>query len=364
MTLRLDPVEDAIKAIAEGQMVIVVDDEDRENEGDLIMAASLATPEQVAFIIRHTSGILCTPLESKQARRLGLMPMVPLNDAPLATAFTVSIDYRINLTTGISAAERCNTITALTNPNVQGEDFVRPGHVFPLVARDGGVLMRTGHTEAAVDLARMAGLPAVGLISELVNDDGTVKRGPQIQEFAQVHGLKLISIDDMIAYRQQREQLVTRTAEQSVSTSIGPALCYSYKTPFDDIEHLALVFGQAKDGDAMPVRFHLEDVVADVFQRDGSTSLDQAMQVFEKDGRGVLVYLRKGATGVTMTQSSLDHDATATDHARMAAWRDVGLGAQILSDLGVSKIKLLASKQRQYIGLHGFGIEITETDLF
>jgi len=258
-------VEEALDAIRAGDMVVVVDDDDRENEGDLIMAASKATPEAVAFMIRHTSGILCTPLLEEHAARLCLDPMVARNDAPMSTAFTVSIDYRQGLTTGISAEERAATVQALTNSNVGAEEFVRPGHIFPLVARRGGVLVRSGHTEAGVDLAALAGLPPVGLLAELVNDDGTVQRLPQLMEFAASHGLKIISIADLIAYRQTREQLVERTLEFPLKTRIGPARGIAYKTRFEDAEHLALVFGQISEAESVPVRIHREKLLDDVF---------------------------------------------------------------------------------------------------
>ena len=206
----LDPIEAAVEAIRRGEMIIVVDDDDRENEGDLIMAAVTATPEQVAFMVRHTSGILCTPVTSADAARLRLTPMVSVNDAPLQTAFTVSVDYRFGLTTGISAEERTSTIRALANRNIGAEDFVRPGHIFPLVARDGGVLVRSGHTEAAVDLCRLAGVETVGVLAELVNDDGTVKRLPACREFAAAHGLRIVAIADLIEYRQRRDQHLDR----------------------------------------------------------------------------------------------------------------------------------------------------------
>jgi 3,4-dihydroxy-2-butanone 4-phosphate synthase len=236
-------IEEALTAIRQGEMVMVVDDDDRENEGDLIMAASKATPEAVAFMIRHTSGILCTPILQEQAVKLHLDPMVSRNDAPMSTAFTVSIDYKEGLTTGISAEERAATTQALTNSNVSAEDFVRPGHIFPLVARQGGVLVRSGHTEAGTDLAILAGLPPVGLLAELVNDDGTVQRLPELMAFSQEHNLKIITIADLIAYRQQREQLVQRSYEFAISTAVGDAQAYGYKTKFEDAEHIALVFG-------------------------------------------------------------------------------------------------------------------------
>src|SRR3954451_9273671 len=203
-------VTEVLEAFARGEIVVVTDDDDRENEGDLFVAASLCTPEKMAFVVRHTSGIVCAPLPAAEARRLRLDPMVASNDAPLGTAFTVSVDARHGLTTGISAEERTNTVRALANPNIGAADFVRPGHVFPLIAREGGVLMRSGHTEACVDLCRLAGLPPVGVICELVNDNGTVTRGPEVVDFAQQHGLKLVSVAEIIAYRQAREKLVER----------------------------------------------------------------------------------------------------------------------------------------------------------
>ncbi len=363
----LDPVDDAVAAIREGEMVVVVDDADRENEGDLIMAAARATPEQTAFMIRHTSGIICAPLTAAEARRLKLDPMVAANDAPLGTAFTVSVDYRHGLTTGISAEERCNTVRALANGNAGADDFVRPGHVFPLIAKRGGVLMRSGHTEAAVDLAKLADLPPVGVIGELVNDDGTVKRGPDVVAFAREHGLKIISVADLIAYRQARERLVERTAEFAVDTPVGPARAIAYATPFDTVQHIAVVFGPIGDGRAVVTRLHREDVVDDVFG--GRETLNAVYDRFKAEGRGVLVYLREGAAGVpaaSFSGGAADADVdeeTASKRARDQAWKDIGLGAQILRDLGVSSIRLLATSTRRYVGLTGFGIEIAETVL-
>ncbi len=365
MSHQLHSVEEAVAAIADGQLVVVVDDDDRENEGDLIMAAAKATPEKVAFMIRHTSGILCAPLPPDEARRLRLDPMVAVNDAPLGTAFTVSVDYRYGLTTGISAEERCNTVHALANGNAGPADFVRPGHVFPLVARDGGVLMRSGHTEAAVDLARLAGWPPVGLLAELVNDDGTVKRGTEVVAFAAEHDLKIISVADLIAHRQKRERLVERVGEFAVTTEIGEARGVAYATPFDGVQHLALVFGGIGDGVAVPARLHREDVLADVFG--GRRVLTKVFERFKEEGRGILVYLREGAAGVPAFGLHDPEDAmtstTNSQAARQQQWYDVGLGAQILSDLGVSSIKLLATRSRQYVGLAGFGVTIAATEI-
>ncbi|MGI9482354.1 MAG: 3,4-dihydroxy-2-butanone-4-phosphate synthase [Hyphomicrobiales bacterium] len=360
----LDPVDDAIAAIAAGEMVVVVDDDDRENEGDLIMAAAKATPEQMGFIVRHTSGIVCAPITAEDARRLHLNPMVADNDAPMSTAFTVSIDYKQGLTTGISAEERCGTVRALANGNVQAGDFVRPGHVFPLIAKRGGVLMRSGHTEAAVDLAKLAKLPPVGVIGELVNDDGTVKKGKDVYAFAREHGLKIISVDDMIAYRQAQEKLVERRTEFAVDMPIGEAQGIAYATPFDSVQHLAVVFGGVGDGKNVPVRLHREDLVEDVFG--DRETLNTVYNWFKREGRGILVYLRTGASGVP-AETFGDEDASDENHesvlAREKSWRDIGLGAQILRDLNVTSIKLLATRDRHYVGLAGFGIEIEETEL-
>ncbi|MCI4661020.1 MAG: 3,4-dihydroxy-2-butanone-4-phosphate synthase [Neomegalonema sp.] len=365
MTLRLDPIELAIQEIAAGRPVVVVDDEDRENEGDLIMAAELATPEHVAFIVRHTSGILCTPIERVEAQRLGLAPMVSENDAPLATAFTVSVDYRHGLTTGISAEERCHTVRALANPNAGRTDFVRPGHIFPLIARDGGVLIRTGHTEAAVDLARLAGLRPVGLIAELVNDDGSVKKGREVEEFAQQHQLALVSIDDLIAYRQQREKLIKRIDERTVETLVGPARAVVYSSVYDDAQHVALMFGNPASRPDPLVRLHQEDVMQDVFGGPDQT-LWTALRRIREHGDGVFVYLRHGAEGVVGpfgTSQIAAGEGVESDTARRSHWRDIGLGAQIIADLGLDQIRVLSTRERQYVGLHGFGIEILGTEL-
>ena len=363
-------VEDAVNAIAAGEMIIVVDDADRENEGDLVMSASRATPEQVAFIVRHTSGIVCAPLTHDDARRLHLSSMVSDNDAPLQTAFTVSVDYKAGLTTGISADERTATLRALANDNVGAQDFVRPGHVFPLVAKKGGVLTRSGHTEAAVDLATLAGHPPVGVLAELVNDDGTVKRLPELVQFAEEHGLRVVSIADIIAYRQRRERLVERVAEFEIETEIGTAKGVSYSTPFDSVQHLALIFGDINDGTAVPVRIHRENIIEDVFShRMGSRDnvISRALERFEADGRGVLLYLREGSSGVPAW--TLSEPPGATEHApdseatRARDWREIGVGAQILRELGVSSITLLATIRRTYKGLAGFGIELVRTEL-
>jgi 3,4-dihydroxy 2-butanone 4-phosphate synthase / GTP cyclohydrolase II len=346
-------VQLAVEAFARGELVIVTDDDDRENEGDLIVAASLCTPEKMAFIIRHTCGIVCAPVTAADAKRLRLDPMVASNDAPLGTAFTVTVDVRHGLTTGISAEQRTNTVRALANHNMGASDFVRPGHVFPLVAKDGGVLMRSGHTEAAVDLCRLAGLPPVGVICELANDDGTVMKGEQIEAFAATHRLHRISVADLIAYRQAREKLVERLASFPVRTPFGEMTGFAYCTPFDPVQHIAVVQGRIGDGRDLLVRLHRENVVADVLE-DGRL-LKTALQRLAREGRGVLVFLRDGTAGVPATRFS---DAESADDLRTRQWREVGLGAQILRDLGVTSIRNLATSSRAYVGLSGFGIEI------
>jgi 3,4-dihydroxy 2-butanone 4-phosphate synthase/GTP cyclohydrolase II len=313
-------------------------------------------------MIRHTSGILCTPILEEHARRLHLEPMVARNDAPMSTAFTVSIDYSQGLTTGISAEERAATAQALANSNVSAEDFVRPGHIFPLVARQGGVLVRSGHTEAGTDLAALAGCPPVGLLAELVNDDGTVQRLPQLLEFAKVHELKIITIADLIAYRQMREHLITRTVEFKVRTRIGEAHAQAYRTRFEDAEHIALVFGDIRAMDSVPVRIHREKLIDDVFgpQTDHPSSLlDASLDRIGALGAGVLIYLRSGHVGVPTEKLS----AQTKEDQRRAQWLEIGVGAQILRDLGVSRIRLIAGREVDYVGVKGFGLTLESTEL-
>ncbi len=299
-------VEAAIAAFAKGEIVVVTDDDDRENEGDLFVAASLCTPDKMAFIIRNTSGIVCAPLSSDEAKRLNLNPMVALNDAPLGTAFTVTVDVRHGLTTGISAEERNNTVRALANGNSGANDFVRPGHVFPLVAKDGGVLMRSGHTEACVDLCRLAGLPPVGVLAELMSDDGTVMRGPTVAAFAEKHKLTRLSIADIISYRQVRDKLVTRIREFPVQSEIGTLTGYAYVTAFDNVHHMAFVHGRIGDGENVLARLHRPDIIRDVFG--GANPVHAVLRQFKADGRGVIVYLRDGAAGVPTNEIPQEGD--------------------------------------------------------
>ena len=365
MSALLDPIEQAIADIKAGKAVVVIDDEDRENEGDLIVAAVHCTPEKMAFIVRHTSGIVCAPMPKEEAKRLGLNAMVAENDSAHTTAFTVTVDFKHGTTTGISADDRTLTVRNLANPNVGASDFVRPGHIFPLVAREGGVLMRSGHTEAAVDLCKLAGLPPIGVICELVNDTGSVMRGPQVSSFAEENGLKLVSVADLIAYRQRKETLIQLQASFDVETPFGKAKAHSYSLPWDPMQHLAVVFGDIRDGIDIPVRLHTESVVDDLF---GKRSVDHYMKKIAEEGRGVIVYLREGSVGVGHKDNGRKalgqgREAHAEAQNRESEWLEIGLGAQILKDLGVSSIKLLTRSERHYVGLEGFGIKIAETEI-
>ncbi len=358
-------VVDAIRAFEAGEIVVVMDDDDRENEGDLIVAAVHCTAEKMAFIVRHTSGIVCTPMPKEEAKRLNLNAMVAENDSAHTTAFTVSVDFKHGTTTGISAEDRTLTARNLANPNVGPADFVRPGHIFPLIAREGGVLMRSGHTEAAVDLCRLASLPPIGVISELVNDDGTVMRGPQVEAFAVAHGLKQVSVADLIAYRQRKETLIELASSFTIETPYGPAQAHAYSLPWDPMQHLAVVFGDIRDGVDIPVRLHLENVAADVFGQD--RGVDAIMKRIADRGRGVIVYLREGSVGVGISKTARhgmhEREVHSEAQTRESEWLEIGLGAQILKDLGIGSIRLLASRERHYVGLEGFGIRITGTDI-
>ncbi|TCQ12204.1 3,4-dihydroxy 2-butanone 4-phosphate synthase/GTP cyclohydrolase II [Rhizobium sp. PP-F2F-G36] len=356
-------VVDAIRAFEAGEIVVVTDDDGRENEGDLIVAAVHCTAEKMAFIVRHTSGIVCAPMPKEEAKRLNLNAMVADNDSAHTTAFTVSVDFKHGTTTGISADDRTLTVRNLANPNAGAADFVRPGHIFPLVSREGGVLMRSGHTEAAVDLCKLASLPLIGVISELVNDNGTVMRGPEVAAFAEAHGLKQLSVADLIAYRQRKETLIDRGDVFDIETPFGMAKGHAFSLPWDPMQHLAVVFGDIRDGVDIPVRLHLENVGADVFGKQGQ--LDRILQRISDYGRGVVVYLREGSVGVGASQTARkgmqDREGHSEAQARDSEWLEIGLGAQILKDLGISSIKLLSTRERHYVGLEGFGIEISET---
>lgn len=371
----LDSVDDAIAAIANGELVVVVDDADRENEGDLIMAASKATPEQIAFMIRHTSGIICVPLPADRAHALHLEPMVANNLEPYRTAFTVSVDYRIGMTTGIAASERAATIRALSGGNATADDFVRPGHIFPLLARAGGVLERSGHTEAGVDLARLAGLAPAGVLAEVVNDDGTVKRLPELIAFAREHGLRIVSIEDLIAHRLRHEKLLRRVAV--VPSTIGGlnAESYVYATPFDALQPVALVIGDVEGKERVPVRIHRERPLRDLLAlaNGEESTIAKAVAAIRQRGRCGVVIVLPSAEAIEEADDARrvpqplgdnrDGEGHDSARARMQRWRKVGLGAQILRDLGIRSIAVMTTSERQYVGLGGFGIEIAETIL-
>jgi 3,4-dihydroxy 2-butanone 4-phosphate synthase/GTP cyclohydrolase II len=369
----LDTIEDAIAAIAAGELVVVVDDTDRENEGDLIMAASKATPEKIAFMIRHTSGIICVPMPAERAEALNLEPMVANNIDPFRTAFTVSVDYKVGMTTGISATERTATIRALAGGNATAGEFIRPGHIFPLIAREGGVLARSGHTEAGVDLATLAGLEPAGVLAEVVNDDGTVKRLPELIEFAREHKLRIISIEDLISHRLAQEGLLKRVAVLPTIIAGLNAEAYAYETPLDQVQHVAIVIGDVQDKENVPVRIYREQPIKDILGRGNGDEdpIARAVAEIKARGRSGIIIVLRGNTALERepdgkkAPSRLETDGKGGERhgsalKRIQGWREVGVGAQILRNLGVRSIALMSSSDRQYVGLGGFGIVINE----
>ncbi|MEV6281325.1 bifunctional 3,4-dihydroxy-2-butanone-4-phosphate synthase/GTP cyclohydrolase II [Kribbella sp. NPDC051770] len=369
--LKLDTIEHAIDEIRAGRAVIVVDDEDRENEGDLIFAASKATPELLAFLIRHSSGVVCVPMEGAELDRLGIPLMTPHNREKLRTAYTISVDARDNIATGISAADRAKTIRVLADSASEPFDLVQPGHVFPLRARDGGVLVRPGHTEASIDLARLAGLRPSAVISELVNDDGSMKRGAELRAFADEHGLVLVSIADLIAYRRRTERQIERVATTTLPTRYGDFVAHGYKNTVDGSEQLALVRGEIGDGPTL-VRLHSECLTGDVFgslRCDCGPQLDEAMRQVAAEG-GVVVYLRghegRGIGLLHKLQAYELQDAgrdtvdANLDLGLPADARDYGTGAQILADLGITSVKLITNNPDKLTGVQGYGIDVVE----
>jgi 3,4-dihydroxy 2-butanone 4-phosphate synthase/GTP cyclohydrolase II len=370
--MSLDNIEDALKVIASGGMVVVIDDEGRENEGDLIMAAELATPEALAFIIRYTSGVVCTALPAARLAQLQLPLMVSDNNEAMGTAFTITADYRHGTSTGISAADRALTIRALVDPEVQAQDFARPGHILPLRAVAGGVLRRPGHTEAAVDLSRLAGLRPGGVLCELVNDDGSMARLPQLKVFAERHGLPLISIADLIAYRKSTEQLVHRRSEARLPTRHGEFTVYSYESELDGLEHVALVMGELAGRASVLVRLHSECLTGDVFgslRCDCGAQLDSAMAKVASEGQGVIVYLKgHEGRGIGLTHKlrayALQDKGRDTVQANVELGlavdaRDYTVGCQILADFGMTSMRLMSNNPAKYDCITGFGLSIT-----
>jgi 3,4-dihydroxy 2-butanone 4-phosphate synthase/GTP cyclohydrolase II len=367
------PIEAAVAAVSRGEIVVVVDDEDRENEGDLIMASEFATPEKIAFFVRHTSGVICAPLTGERLDELDIPLMVRENTESQRTAFTYSVDYRHDTSTGISAADRSRTIQALIDPATRPGDLARPGHIFPLRYADGGVLKRAGHTEAAVDLARMAGLYPAGVLCEIVNDDGTMARVPDLVEFCREHDLLLISIAELIRYRRQNEKLVKRVAEARIPTDWGDFTGYVYESLLDGEQHVALVKGAVQGEDDVLVRVHSECLTGDVFgslRCDCGIQLDAAMRKIAEDGQGVLVYLRghegRGiGIGHKIRAYSLQDQGRDTVDANLELGlpvdsREYGIGAQILVDLGITTMRYMTNNPAKYGGIEGFGLEITE----
>jgi 3,4-dihydroxy 2-butanone 4-phosphate synthase / GTP cyclohydrolase II len=366
-------IPEAIEEIRQGRIVIVVDDADRENEGDLIMAAERVTPEAIAFIVRHSSGVICMPVVGQRLDELEIPLMVAANTDSRRTAFTISVDARAGVTTGISAADRARTIQAVIHPSTEPADLSRPGHIFPLRYREGGVLKRAGHTEAAVDLARLAGLYPAGVLCETVNEDGTMARLPDLTIFAHVHGLKLISIADLIAYRRQHEVLVTKVAEANIPTPHGEFRSIAYESIVDGRTHVALVTGDIGDGADVLTRVHSECLTGDVFgslRCDCGEQLDRAMELIGREGRGVILYIRghEGrAIGIThkLRAYELQDRGRDTVEANIelgfpADQRDYGIGAQILFDLGVRSMRLLTNNPEKRAGLEGHGLTIKE----
>jgi 3,4-dihydroxy 2-butanone 4-phosphate synthase/GTP cyclohydrolase II len=365
-------VEEAIEEIRRGHMVVVCDGEDRENEGDLVMAAQFATPEAVNFMAKEARGLICLALTAERCEQLGLRLMAAKNEAPLQTAFTVAIEAAEGVSTGISAHDRAHTIQVAIDPHSGPGDIVSPGHVFPLRAKDGGVLERTGHTEASVDLARLAGLIPAGVICEVMNEDGTMSRVPDLGPYCERHGLKMITVADLIAYRRRTENLIERVVSTNLPTAYGEFTAVGYRSLIDDKHHVAMVKGDVQGEEDVLVRVHSECLTGDVFHSlrcDCGEQLAAALAQIEREGQGVLLYLSQEGRGIGLLNKlrayKLQEDGLDTVEANIqlglpADLRDYGIGAQILGDLGLSSIRILTNNPKKIVGLEGYGLSVSE----